>query len=498
MADPFTLPINFLQEFSVCQGKRWPRYTFMGFSGEDHSRTFSYRCEFGEFDFIGSGPTKKLAKHESAKKMVCQLIDKKYISNTKIVTSSRGESSLRPSIAEAVSLNNQFPVCNDTKNAISALQEYCQMNRNAMPSYLETHAKGLFFAKCCILPGKLTVGTGASKKQAKLSAASKMCKELNIPFLDPELCESAENQRWSASLDTSTTSVPDDSENVLLETKIIPTLETFCDHIEQLPAPTFQFKNSYTKTFYEFECNVGSFVGRGVHETVEGAKASAAKFVLNELLKSGYHEKDFSQSNVCHETSSDSAEDCNNNGHESYQEYSLASGDKNRSLEYPVGALAKLCGTHRSLPSPNYKIRKQRDSSGNSVVVCEVGSIKEKVKDADLSDAKALAARKVMDRLITEGFPRKDLRDDCHEKEACYGEKYPIGALHNLCSVYSLKTPTYKILERHGECFVISCTAMNICAKGRDGTKKGAKSLAAKSVLHQLLNTLNITHSDHE
>ena len=62
-------PVSILQEIYVAEGIT-PRYDLIQIEGKVHEPTFKFRVTVGEIVALGSGNSKKIAKHEAARNIL--------------------------------------------------------------------------------------------------------------------------------------------------------------------------------------------------------------------------------------------------------------------------------------------------------------------------------------------------------------------------------------------------------------------------------------------
>lgn len=167
---PSKTPVSVLQELLSRRGTT-PKYELVQVEGAIHEPTFRYRVTVADVVAMGTGRSKKEAKHAAAKAVLDKLIG-----NT--------DSALVNSTAN--SLNEQMLTGNmvspyDEKiggNPIGLLQELCMSRRWPPPAYETEHEEGLpherQFTIACIVFKFKEIGTGKSKKLAKRQAANKM------------------------------------------------------------------------------------------------------------------------------------------------------------------------------------------------------------------------------------------------------------------------------------------------------------------------------------
>lgn len=163
---PSKTPVSVLQELLSRRGTI-PKYELVQVEGAIHEPTFRYRVTVGDSVAMGTGRSKKEAKHSAAKSILDCLTGN----------------------ADGTVLPN--PPIQDPKssvgNPIGLLQELCMSRRWPPPAYKTEFEEGLpherqFTISCVVFKHKET-GTGKSKKIAKRLAAQNMWHRLkSIPF----------------------------------------------------------------------------------------------------------------------------------------------------------------------------------------------------------------------------------------------------------------------------------------------------------------------------
>lgn len=176
---PSKTPVSVLQELLSRRGVT-PKYELVQVEGAIHEPTFRYRVSVGEILAMGTGRSKKEAKHAAAKAILEKLIgsEGEGIPPTKNGT---------PNSAEIGSKSTSVPGDDLMMvNPIGLLQELCMSRRWPPPAYETEFEEGLpherqFTISCVVFKHKET-GTGKSKKIAKRLAAHNMWQRLiNIP-----------------------------------------------------------------------------------------------------------------------------------------------------------------------------------------------------------------------------------------------------------------------------------------------------------------------------
>lgn len=161
-------PISVLQELLSRRGIT-PQYDLIQVEGAVHEPTFRYRVSYQDKDAMGTGKSKKEAKHAAAKALIDKLtgisFNETQIGNLNIKSESSTNGDEEPS-----------------GNPIGWLQEMCMARRWPPPTYETEMEVGLpherqFTIACAILKFR-EVGKGKSKKIAKRQAAHRMWQRL--------------------------------------------------------------------------------------------------------------------------------------------------------------------------------------------------------------------------------------------------------------------------------------------------------------------------------
>jgi len=201
-------PVSILQEIYVA---KWvtPRYDLIQIEGKVHEPTFKFRVTVGEIVALGSGNSKKIAKHEAARNILRKIKaaqDYFCIDENGTTQSNKGLHNISqddkivsiptpPSVLN-VKLPNLEAILNspnDDDNEVSGdpigeLQELCVTRKIRSPVYNIKSNEGLpherYFVIECVLGSKYReTATGRSKKQAKKKVAAKMLETLKTqPF----------------------------------------------------------------------------------------------------------------------------------------------------------------------------------------------------------------------------------------------------------------------------------------------------------------------------
>ncbi|GLG99032.1 Maternal effect protein staufen [Gryllus bimaculatus] len=167
-------PVSVLQELLSRRGTT-PRYELVQIEGAIHEPTFRYRVTVADVVAMGTGRSKKEAKHAAAK----ALLDKMIVGPGDEGSIPVGNSNTMPEV------KNEIVSPYDDKipgNPIGSLQEMCMSRRWPPPSYEMVTEEGLpherLFTIACTVFKQRELGTGKSKKLAKRMAAHKMWEKL--------------------------------------------------------------------------------------------------------------------------------------------------------------------------------------------------------------------------------------------------------------------------------------------------------------------------------
>ncbi|XP_066581474.1 protein Loquacious-like isoform X2 [Prorops nasuta] len=167
---PSKTPVSVLQELLSRRGTV-PKYELVQIEGAIHEPTFRYRVTVADVVAMGTGRSKKEAKHAAAKNVLDKLIG---------ATTDSDDSPLPNSLPDSQSLQELQGYGEEkvVSNPIGALQEMCMSRHWPPPKYTMEGEEGLpherqFTIVCSILKYR-EVGQGKSKKVAKRHAAHKM------------------------------------------------------------------------------------------------------------------------------------------------------------------------------------------------------------------------------------------------------------------------------------------------------------------------------------
>ncbi|XP_065332891.1 interferon-inducible double-stranded RNA-dependent protein kinase activator A homolog isoform X5 [Cloeon dipterum] len=181
---PSKTPVSVLQELLSRRGTT-PKYELVQIEGAIHEPTFRYRVTVGEIIAVGTGRSKKEAKHAAAKAILDKLVG---ISDNPLP--GGGPVPSNNNIPDVTS--QMVSPFDDTipGNPIGTLQEMCMSRRWPPPVYDLKSEKGLpherLFTIACSVFKNIETGTGKSKKLAKRQAAHKMWLKLkDLPVEQP-------------------------------------------------------------------------------------------------------------------------------------------------------------------------------------------------------------------------------------------------------------------------------------------------------------------------
>jgi len=170
-------PVSILQEMCIRKGDV-PQYELIHDGGGSHEALFKYKVLVGEMSAIGSGRSKKEAKHDAAKCLLNRL-------------NAQGETSAAD--PDTVGVLDVSDITSPYKgmlqeNAVGALQELCMMNDIQVPEYTVTGDEGPPHAKqftiMCQVSKLKESAVARTKKQAKQQAAFKMLNTLRTSLAD--------------------------------------------------------------------------------------------------------------------------------------------------------------------------------------------------------------------------------------------------------------------------------------------------------------------------
>ncbi|XP_043463759.1 interferon-inducible double-stranded RNA-dependent protein kinase activator A homolog isoform X3 [Leptopilina heterotoma] len=172
---PGKTPVSVLQELLSRRGTT-PKYELVQIEGAIHEPTFRYRVTVADVVAMGTGRSKKEAKHAAAKAVLDKLIG---------VNTETADAPLPNSIPDSQGLQEMQGNYGEEKvinNPIGSLQEMCMSRHWPPPKYSMEGEEGLpherqFTIVCSILKYR-QIGQGKSKKLAKRQAAHKMWQNL--------------------------------------------------------------------------------------------------------------------------------------------------------------------------------------------------------------------------------------------------------------------------------------------------------------------------------
>ncbi|KAL5289742.1 TARBP2 family protein [Megaselia abdita] len=184
LASTVKTPVSILQELLSRRGIT-PSYELVQIEGAIHEPTFRYRVSFSDKEIpltaMGSGRSKKEAKHAAAKALIDKLTGVTIIDKTTALNENK--------------LDNIED--NVVGNPIGWLQELCMSRRWPPPIYETEMEVGLpherQFTIACTIGKYREVGQGKSKKIAKRLAAHKMWNRLQTTPIENVLATSNTN-----------------------------------------------------------------------------------------------------------------------------------------------------------------------------------------------------------------------------------------------------------------------------------------------------------------
>ncbi|KAK7789998.1 hypothetical protein R5R35_009210 [Gryllus longicercus] len=168
-------PVSILQEMMARLGTP-PTYNLIYDGSGTHTTVFKYRVNASNVTAIGSGRSKKEAKHEAAR-IALERLATHQIADTQ-------PPGVPPEAVEVVT-----PYKDQLKeNAIGALHDMCATNEIPMPDYDLIEEKGAphekIFTFVCSVSKQREIGIGRTKKQAKQLAAFNMMNRLKESLSD--------------------------------------------------------------------------------------------------------------------------------------------------------------------------------------------------------------------------------------------------------------------------------------------------------------------------
>ncbi|XP_069703528.1 interferon-inducible double-stranded RNA-dependent protein kinase activator A homolog [Periplaneta americana] len=160
-------PVSMLQEMCI-RKSTLPHYELIHDGGGSHEALFKYKVCVGEVIAVGSGRSKKEAKHDAAKIILKRLQEE-------------GGSSPDISAAEVMDVSSPYKG-KLQENAVGALQELCLTNDIQVPEYKVVGDEGppheKQFTLLCQVSKLEETAVARTKKQAKQLAAHKMLNRL--------------------------------------------------------------------------------------------------------------------------------------------------------------------------------------------------------------------------------------------------------------------------------------------------------------------------------
>ncbi|XP_066997977.1 protein Loquacious isoform X1 [Anabrus simplex] len=197
-------PVSVLQELLSRRGTT-PRYELVQIEGAIHEPTFRYRVTVADVVAMGTGRSKKEAKHAAAKALLDKII---------LAPGEEGVLTVGANLGIPEGVKNEIISPYDDKitgNPIGSLQEMCMNRRLPPPCYEMVNEEGLpherLFTIACIVFKLRETGTGKSKKLAKRMAAHKMCEKLQessvvSQFMQPGIDDEDEIAQRAANVES--------------------------------------------------------------------------------------------------------------------------------------------------------------------------------------------------------------------------------------------------------------------------------------------------------
>lgn len=182
-----TNPVGALQERYQSRGIL-PFYRVVHFEGMSHNPVFTYQVTIGEMTAIGTGNSKKQAKHAAARGMIDKLDGRTPATtpvlppNTNLDTSADGSVITQSSQGSNGSTTGKEGGAGAPTNPIGKIQEYCVKFSLPLPIYDLQNTIGQPHQRNFEIIAKVgsvnAIGSGTSKKDAKRSAASALLAKL--------------------------------------------------------------------------------------------------------------------------------------------------------------------------------------------------------------------------------------------------------------------------------------------------------------------------------
>ncbi|EAA14308.5 AGAP009781-PA, partial [Anopheles gambiae str. PEST] len=183
-------PISVLQELLSRRGIT-PQYDLIQVEGAVHEPTFRYRVSYQDKDAMGTGKSKKEAKHAAAKALIDKLTGSIFLDHPAVYMNVHKPDTQFHScrVVNVHTNNNVNGEEEPTGNPIGWLQEMCMARRLPPPTYETETEEGLpherQFTIACVVLNYREVGEGKSKKIAKRQAAQRMWQRLQDQPLEP-------------------------------------------------------------------------------------------------------------------------------------------------------------------------------------------------------------------------------------------------------------------------------------------------------------------------
>lgn len=185
MAQMDTNPVGALQERYQSRGIL-PNYRVVQFEGMSHNPVFTYQVNIGDMNAVGSGNSKKQAKHSAAKAMLDKLDGRApAMTSTTMPMENPAEAQASQVAPNGNGVDNHGINAengNSPTNPIGCLQEYCVKCSLPMPIYDLGNTSGQPHQRNFEIVAKvgqiMTTGVGSSKKDAKREAAVTLLEKL--------------------------------------------------------------------------------------------------------------------------------------------------------------------------------------------------------------------------------------------------------------------------------------------------------------------------------
>jgi len=176
-----TNPVGALQERYQSRGIL-PFYRVVHFEGMSHNPVFTYQVTIGEMTAIGTGNSKKQAKHAAARAMIDKLDGRTPAATPILPPNTNLDTSGDGSVTTQSSQGSNNSSSGAPTNPIGKLQEYCVKFSLPLPIYDLQNTIGQPHQRNFEMMAKVgtvnSAGSGTSKKDAKRAAASALLAKL--------------------------------------------------------------------------------------------------------------------------------------------------------------------------------------------------------------------------------------------------------------------------------------------------------------------------------